>query len=137
MARVTVEDCIAKIPNRFELVVLTAERARNISSGAPLTIERKNDKNPVIALREIAVGNIDIDKLRECHVASLQKNNKMDDITDENLYAENQEVGLGSKGHYGDSTEDINFSLNEEEIGFGIDLDFSDDVSDDVIDIDK
>jgi DNA-directed RNA polymerase subunit omega len=132
MARVTVEDCIAEVPNRFELVVLTAERARNISSGAPLTIERKNDKNPVIALREIAAGNIDIEKLRDSQVASLQKNNKMDDITDENLYAENQET-LGLKTDYNEETKDIIFSPDEE-IGFEIDLDFSDD---DIIDEDK
>jgi DNA-directed RNA polymerase subunit omega len=128
MARVTVEDCIAQVPNRFELVVLTAERARNISSGAPLTIERKNDKNPVIALREIAAGNIDIEKLRDSQVASLQKNNKMDDITDENLYAENQETT-----DYNEETKGVIFS-QDEEIGFEIDLDFSDD---DIIDEDK
>ncbi len=54
MARVTVEDCVVKIPNRFDLVLLSAQRARAVSAGAPLTIERDNDKNPVIALREIA-----------------------------------------------------------------------------------
>ena len=54
MARVTVEDCIDKLPNRFELVLLSAHRARMISQGAPLTVERDNDKNPVVALREIA-----------------------------------------------------------------------------------
>ena len=54
MARVTVEDCIDKVPNRFELILLTAHRARAISAGAPITVERDNDKNPVVALREIA-----------------------------------------------------------------------------------
>ena len=53
MARVTVEDCVVKIPNRFELVLLAAQRAREITSGAPMTVERDDDKNPVIALREI------------------------------------------------------------------------------------
>ena len=126
MARVTVEDCIEEIPNRFELVVLTSERARNISSGAPLTVERNTDKNPVIALREIAAGNIDIEKLRDSQIANLQKNNKLDDITDENLYAENQE-SVVLEADYADSLEDTNFS-SEEEIGFEADVDFGDDI---------
>ena len=126
MARVTVEDCIEEVPNRFELVVLTSERARNISSGAPLTVERNNDKNPVIALREIAAGNIDIEKLRDSQIANLQKNNKLDDITDENLYAENQE-SVVLEADYADSLEDTSFSP-EEEIGFEADIDFGDDI---------
>ena len=126
MARVTVEDCIEEIPNRFELVVLTSERARNISSGAPLTVERNNDKNPVIALREIAAGNIDIEKLRDSQIANLQKNNKLDNITDENLYAENQE-SVVLEADYADSLEDTNFS-SEEEIGFEANVDFGDDI---------
>lgn len=126
MARVTVEDCIEEVPNRFELVVLTSERARNISSGAPLTVERNNDKNPVIALREIAAGNIDIEKLRDSQIANLQKNNKLDDITDENLYAENQE-SVVLEADYVDSLEDTSFSP-EEEIGFEADIDFGDDI---------
>jgi DNA-directed RNA polymerase subunit omega len=126
MARVTVEDCIEEVPNRFELVVLTSERARNISSGAPLTVERNNDKNPVIALREMAAGNIDIEKLRDSQIANLQKNNKLDDITDENLYAENQE-SVVLEADYADSLEDTSFSP-EEEIGFEADIDFGDDI---------
>jgi DNA-directed RNA polymerase subunit omega len=133
MARVTVEDCIEEIPNRFELVVLTSERARNISSGAPLTVERNNDKNPVIALREIAAGNIDIEKLRDSQIANLQKNNKLDDITDENLYAENQETA-GLEADYGNSIDDTSFSP-EEGIGFEADVDFGDDI--DVTEEDK
>jgi len=64
MARVTVEDCVDKVENRFELVLLAAHRARTVSSGAPLTVERDNDKNPVVALREIADGTVDLDHLR-------------------------------------------------------------------------
>ncbi len=128
MARVTVEDCIEEVPNRFELVVLTSERARNISSGAPLTIDRNNDKNPVVALREIAAGNIDIQKLRDSQIANLQKNNKIDDITDENLYAENQDA-VSLEADYSEAEEDSVFSPDDE-IGFEIGLDFSDDVAD-------
>lgn len=73
MARVTVEDCVDKIPNRFDLVLLAAHRARNISAGAPLTIERDNDKNPVVALREIAEETVKPDELLESLIASLQK----------------------------------------------------------------
>ena len=64
MARITVEDCVLRVPSRFELVMLAAQRARDISAGAPLTVERDNDKNPVIALREIADTTVDLDHLR-------------------------------------------------------------------------
>ena len=64
MARVTVEDCVVKVPNRFDLVLLAAQRAREIASGAPLTVERDDDKNPVIALREIAEETVALDHLR-------------------------------------------------------------------------
>ena len=99
MARVTVEDCIEVVPNRFELVILAAERAKSISSGAPLTIDRDNDKNPVIALREIATKTIDPDVLRETQIASLQKHNKVDEVLEENLYAEVQE-STSEEGDY-------------------------------------
>ncbi len=73
MARVTVEDCVDKVPNRFDLVLLAAQRAREISGGAGLTIDRDRDKNPVVALREIAEQTIRPDELRESAVVNLQK----------------------------------------------------------------
>ncbi|MEO6093168.1 MAG: DNA-directed RNA polymerase subunit omega [Novosphingobium sp.] len=73
MARVTVEDCVDKIPNRFDLVLLAAQRAREISGGAELRIERDRDKNPVVALREIADSAIRPKELKETLVASLQR----------------------------------------------------------------
>ncbi len=79
MARVTVEDCIDKVENRFELVLLAAHRARLISSGAPLTIDRDRDKNPVVALREIAEEAIQPDDLREQLIHSLQKYVEVDE----------------------------------------------------------
>ena len=88
MARVTVEDCIEKIPNRFDLVLAAAQRARNISTGNPLTIDRDNDKNPVVALREIAEETIDPDFLRDEIIRSLQKLSNpeiSEDDDDENL----------------------------------------------------
>ena len=73
MARVTVEDCVQKIPNRFELVLIAAQRARNISRGEELTIERDDDKNPVVALREIADETVDLAKLHGDLVKSLSR----------------------------------------------------------------
>ncbi len=79
MARVTVEDCVTKVPNRFELVMLAAQRARAVSAGAQLTVERDNDKNPVVALREIAEETIDRKELEESLVRGLQKFVEMDE----------------------------------------------------------
>jgi DNA-directed RNA polymerase subunit omega len=73
MARVTVEDCIEKIDNRFQLVLMAAHRARNIAAGSELTLDRDNDKNPVVALREIAEDNLDMDVLTESLVSGLQR----------------------------------------------------------------
>lgn len=73
MARVTVEDCVDKISNRFDLVLLAAQRARQISGGAELTLERDRDKNPVVALREIAEETVRPDNLQEALVGSLQR----------------------------------------------------------------
>ena len=99
MARVTVEDCIEKIPNRFDLVLAAAQRARNISTGNPLTIDRDNDKNPVVALREIADETIDPDKLRDDIVNGLQKltNNEFvedeeDEILEDNRLEDNYTI---------------------------------------------
>ena len=79
MARVTVEDCIEKVDNRFELVLLAGHRARMISSGSPLTIDRDRDKNPVVALREIADGRISPEDLKEDLIHSLQKHVDVDE----------------------------------------------------------
>ena len=79
MARVTVEDCIEKVDNRFELVLLAAHRARMISSGAPLTVDRDRDKNTVVSLREIAEETISPDDLKEDYIHSLQKHVDVDE----------------------------------------------------------
>jgi len=83
MARVTVEDCVIKVPNRFNLVLLAAQRAREISSGGELTVERDNDKNPVVALREVAEGSIDLDNVRQALISSLQKHVESDEPEDD------------------------------------------------------
>ena len=79
MARVTVEDCVLKIPNRFELVMLAAQRARHISAGAPLAVDRDNDKNPVVALREIAEEAVELPELEESLIKGLQKYVQIED----------------------------------------------------------
>src|SRR5437667_12444165 len=79
MARVTVEDCVLKVPNRFELVLLAAQRAREITSGAPLTLDRDDDKNPVIALREIAEDTVGLEHLRGSVVRGMQKHVEIDE----------------------------------------------------------
>ncbi|MGZ5835755.1 MAG: DNA-directed RNA polymerase subunit omega [Xanthobacteraceae bacterium] len=85
MARVTVEDCIEKVDNRFDLVLLASHRARMISSGSQITLDRDNDKNPVVALREIADGTISPDDLNEELVHSLQKYVEVDEPEPESV----------------------------------------------------
>ncbi len=79
MARVTVEDCVDKVPNRFDLVMLAAHRAREIASGAELTVDRDNDKNPVVALREIAEETQSVEELRERMIESQQTQIEVDE----------------------------------------------------------
>ena len=85
MARVTVEDCVDKVPNRFELVLLAAQRSRAISAGEPVTIDRDNDKNPVVALREIADETVAQDELRENLIAGMQKHIEVDEPEEDNM----------------------------------------------------
>ena len=96
MARVTVEDCVLKVPNRFDLVMVASQRARSISSGSALTVERDNDKNPVVALREIADGVVDTDELEQSLIRSLQKNVESDEPVEEvvDMAAMQQEMTL-------------------------------------------
>jgi DNA-directed RNA polymerase subunit omega len=85
MARVTVEDCVDKVPNRFELVMLAAHRAREISSGSPITVDRDNDKNPVVALREIAEETQQAETLRERAIEALQTQIEVDEPEDDSM----------------------------------------------------
>jgi DNA-directed RNA polymerase subunit omega len=85
MARITVEDCVTKIPNRFELVMLAAQRARDVSAGAPLTVERDNDKNPVVALREIADDTLDLDHLRYELIHGLRRHVEIEEQGQDDL----------------------------------------------------
>ena len=85
MARVTVEDCVDKVPNRFELVLLAAHRAREVSSGAPITVDRDNDKNPIVALREIAEETQSAEELRERLIESNQNQIEVDEPEEDSM----------------------------------------------------
>jgi DNA-directed RNA polymerase subunit omega len=121
MARVTVEDCIDKIPNRFELVLLSAHRARMISQGAPLTVERDNDKNPVVALREIADEAIDKDDLREEYIHALQKHVEVDEpeTTEVPLIQQSGDMSVVDDQPAGDEQPDFE-RMTEEELLRGL-----------------
>jgi len=83
MARVTVEDCVDKIPNRFDLVLLAAHRSRNIAQGSEILVDRDNDKTPVVSLRELADEKLNLEELRESLVQNLQRVITDDDLPDE------------------------------------------------------
>ncbi|MFI3241684.1 MAG: DNA-directed RNA polymerase subunit omega [Alphaproteobacteria bacterium] len=85
MARVTVEDCVDKIPNRYELLMVASQRAKDIASGAPLTVSRDNDKNSVVALREIAEETICVEDLQHSLVLGLQKFVEVEEVQEEEL----------------------------------------------------
>jgi DNA-directed RNA polymerase subunit omega len=103
MARVTVEDCVIKVPNRFDLVMLAGQRSRDISAGSELTVDRDRDKNPVVALREIAEETIDLEELRDELVRGMQKHAEVDlpEEDDEEAALERElaaALGMGAEG---------------------------------------
>ena len=120
MARVTVEDCIDKLDNRFELVMIAAQRARTLSSGAELTLDRDNDKNCVIALREIAEETIDIKEIEENLVLGLQKyvepdepdEEEMDQLSSTDEYGESASVNIAATGVGPESSKKPSFDDN-------------------------
>jgi DNA-directed RNA polymerase subunit omega len=112
MARITVEDCVTRVPNRFELVMLAAQRARDISAGAPLTMDRDNDKNPVVALREIADATVDLDHLRYELIHGLRRHVEIEDRPDDELTMSYREQTLAQP----DLEDGEDHTLSEEEI---------------------
>jgi DNA-directed RNA polymerase subunit omega len=121
MARVTVEDCIDKVDNRFELVLLASHRARLISQGAPITIDRDNDKNPVVALREIADETLSPDDLKEDLIHSLQKHVEIDEPEPDAATLIAAEGQADAVDEDDDQPETINFDqMSEEELLAGI-----------------
>ena len=115
MARVTVEDCVDKVPNRFELVLLAAHRARAIANGSHITVDPENDKNPVVALREIAEKTIPSDDMREGLIHSIQRNVEVDEpeaAAAPSLPIERRPV-LGRDGQSTDTVVDV---ITEEQL---------------------
>jgi DNA-directed RNA polymerase subunit omega len=116
MARVTVEDCIDKVENRFDLVLLASHRARMVSSGAPITVDRDNDKNPVVALREIAEQTVSPGDLKEDLIHSLQKYVEVDEPESEAVPL----IGAAGEGVDADDTEVVLDRMTEEELLKGL-----------------
>jgi DNA-directed RNA polymerase subunit omega len=106
MARVTVEDCVVQVPNRFELVLVAAQRAREITAGAQLTLDRDDDKNPVVALREIADETVPLDKLQEQLIRGMQKHVEIDE-PEEVIELESNLFGVAEALGVGDLTEEV------------------------------
>ena len=124
MARVTVEDCIDKIPNRYELLMVAAQRARDISAGAPLTVARDNDKNSVVALREIAEETVSIEELQRSLVMGLQKYVEVEEPEEEEL-----EI-LAAEKELADLDEQFTGLLPQAEIDDNMQIHGGDDVLD-------
>ncbi len=127
MARVTVEDCVVRVPNRFELVLVAAQRARDISSGSRLTVERDNDKNPVVALREIADDTVDLDNLRNSVVSGLQKHVEVDEPEDEDMesFMPEGDIAFENMSSSDESLED-NMTITDDMPDFDVGGDMSD-----------
>ena len=114
MARVTVEDCVKKIPNRFDLVIAAAQRSREISNGVSIEVDRDNDKNPVVSLREIASEAIDAESLQERFIRSMQKNLiKEDNSVEEEVFEEEFAAYLNETKNESVSDQDLDFNHNK------------------------
>lgn len=121
MARVTVEDCIDKVDNRFELVLLASHRARQISQGAQITVDRDNDKNPVVALREIAEETLSPDDLKEDMIHSLQKHVEVDEPEVDSAELPDQATALSPTGDEDREDDAVTFDrMSEEDLLAGI-----------------
>jgi DNA-directed RNA polymerase subunit omega len=109
MARVTVEDCVQRVPNRFDLVLLAGQRARDISAGAPLTVDRDNDKNPVVSLREIADLTVSLEALESALIQGLQKHVEIDEPEDDEFDSMAGEIAaeMGEAMQAGEIDEDV------------------------------
>ena len=155
MARVTVEDCIDKIPNRYDLVLVAAQRAKDISSGSPIQVDRDNDKNSVVALREISENRVSIEDLQRSLVMGQQKFVEVEEPEDEEIEiisAEKELAALESQFssdmisdedlnntmqiHGDDEDEDLDLDSEADEIDFEDGADFDDDSFDDMDDLD-
>ena len=141
MARVTVEDCIDKIPNRYDLVLIAAQRAKDIASGSPILVDRDNDKNSVVALREISENKVSIEDLQKSLVMGLQKYVEVEEPEDEEVEILSAEKELADLDEQFSSDmisdEDLNNSMqihggDDDEDNFDLDSDESFDDTDDL-----
>lgn len=113
MARVTVEDCVLRVPNRFDLVMLAAQRARDISAGSPLTVERDHDKNPVVALREIAEKTVGLEELNDSLIQGMQKHVEIDEPEEDQPDFEMTIVGMTADGEENVAIDALAISAEE------------------------
>ena len=113
MARVTVEDCVKKIPNRFDLVIAAAQRSREISNGIPIEVDRDNDKNPVVSLREIASEAIDAESLQERFIRSMQKNLNKEENNIEAEASLEEEFAAYLNDYKSETNENEGFTANK------------------------
>ena len=113
MARVTVEDCIKKIPNRFDLILAASQRSREISNGIPIEVERDNDKNPVVSLREIARDAVDPNTLQERFIRSMQKNIIKDEVVSDEETSLEDEFSAYLNEASVDKTDNSDLVLNK------------------------
>lgn len=145
MARVTVEDCVDKIPNRYELLMVAAQRAKDIEQGSPLCVERDNDKNAVVALREIAENKVSVENLQKSLVLNLQKFVEVEEPEEEEIEISAAEKELAELDTQFDASMLIDDNMDE---GMQIhdgddslddlnDADLSDDMLDDGIEADE
>lgn len=143
MARVTVEDCVEKVPNRYELLMVAAQRAKDIESGSPLLVDRDNDKNSVVALREIAENKVSIENLQRSLVMNLQKFVEVEEPEEEELEIIAAEKELAEIDAQFDSSMLLDADLTDsmqitDEEGFDVedldDTDLDDEAFDDVFD---
>ena len=140
MARVTVEDCVEKVPNRYELLMVAAQRAKDIEAGAPLQVSRDNDKNSVVALREIAEGKVSIEELQKSLVMNLQKYVEVEEPEEEELEILAAEKELSELDSQFDSSmlldSDLNDSMQIHDEDSDISLDDDSDLDDGDLDAD-
>ena len=116
MARVTVEDCVKKIPNRFDLVIAAAQRSREISNGIAIEVDRDNDKNPVVSLREIASEAIDAESLQERFIRSMQKNLIKEDNNIEDEASLEEEFAAYLNENKSESITDSQFTFEKDNL---------------------
>jgi DNA-directed RNA polymerase subunit omega len=115
MARVTVEDCVVRVPNRFELVLVAAQRAREITAGAQLTLDRDDDKNPVVALREIADDTVPLDRLQDSLIRGMQKHVEIDE-PEETIELESNLFGVAEALGVAGLSEELEEPAEEDEL---------------------